>query len=29
MTPQEVLNSDPTVEQIMDLVHQLEQGDAP
>ncbi len=29
MTPQEVLNSGPSVEQIMDLVHQLEQGDAP
>jgi putative toxin-antitoxin system antitoxin component (TIGR02293 family) len=29
MTPQEMLDSGPAVEQIMDLVHQLEQGDAP
>jgi putative toxin-antitoxin system antitoxin component (TIGR02293 family) len=29
MTPQEMLDSGPEVEQIMDLVHQLEQGDQP
>jgi putative toxin-antitoxin system antitoxin component (TIGR02293 family) len=29
MTPQEMLDSGPDVEQIMDLVHQLEQGDQP
>nr|WP_067296212.1 antitoxin Xre/MbcA/ParS toxin-binding domain-containing protein [Marinobacterium profundum] len=30
MTPQEMLNSSgSTVEQIMELVHQLEQGDTP
>ena len=29
MSPQDVLDTDPPVEQIMDLVHQLEQGDTP
>ncbi len=29
MTPQEMLDTGPGVEQIMDLVHQLEQGDTP